>query len=432
MANLALFLILWLPSVLVLAQPHDTVSTINQAQQEYQHGRYWLALDTLSQLDEQQADVQGLKGLIHYRMRHFESAETLLNTALKNHHVAKSSVPWLMALAEIHAQRGLIDEAKALYQRALLTSDNQALSLSIQLGQIALLPVSEQLPALNQLQPKLIALAKNVERSRLLLNMAAQAQRQGEPGLKLAYDSYQHVLTDASTQDTGLTAASLDGLAQLYENQQRYEEAYRLNQDGLAAALEAEDEPLLIMLEWRHGRLANTLQRRAEAISAYQNAIQHIAAIRKDIPVEYHNGRSSFRELLEPVYLGLADLLLQQARDSQSAQKTHLLKQARETVELIKLAELEDYLGGRCGVQSRQAELDHVLTATTAVVYPILLPERLELLVGNGAALEHVSVNVSAAELQQYSQTLREKLTQRQWRKFSISSAIAPLAHRTY
>ncbi|NOT85619.1 MAG: CHAT domain-containing protein [Methylococcaceae bacterium] len=69
-------------------------------------------------------------------------------------------------------------------------------------------------------------------------------------------------------------------------------------------------------------------------------------------------------------------------------------------MELIKQSELADFLGGRCAIDSaKHANLD-TLTAGTAVLYPIILPDRLELLVSIGTDVKHFSQPISASNLQ--------------------------------
>ncbi len=142
--------------------------------------------------------------------------------------------------------------------------------------------------------------------------------------------------------------------------------------------------------------------------------MEQIETIRHDIPVEYHKGRSSFRETLEPVYLGLADLLLAKAGQLDEAQKAPWLHRARDTVELIKQSELEDFLGGRCVVQShKNVALDNIESGTV-VLYPIMLPDRLELLAASGGEIRQFTQPIPAASLQrQRNATPRRYATRR-------------------
>ncbi|HVO70271.1 MAG TPA: CHAT domain-containing protein, partial [Aggregatilineaceae bacterium] len=228
-------------------------------------------------------------------------------------------------------------------------------------------------------------------------------------GLKLAYESFERARQDAGQQPR-LRAEALGGLAQLYEDQKRDGEALRLNLQAIQSAQSIKAHDLLLELEWRQGRLHRALNQLPEALVAYQHAVEHIEAIRQDIPVEYQGGRSSFRETLEPVYLGLADLLLEQARQQSGEKKTHLLRRARETAELIKQSELDDFLGERCTVQSVKTALLESVEPRTAILYPIILPDRLELLVSTGSDVQQSTQPVSDETIQSTTHSLAKAL----------------------
>lgn len=365
------------------------------AQNHLQLGQYYLALDDLKAAQkmaaqpDQQAKTNGLLGQTHYRMRHYEKAETFLKDAIafgSGSEVERAK--WLVTWADLQANRGANQDAAKLYKQALsLVGNDQELKLAVDLGLAALLPAAQRLAGLERIGTLLAEVGDATSRSRYYLNLAAQAQTLGENGLKLAYQSLERARQNAGEQQPRLLAESLDGLAQLYEDRQRDEEAMRLTRQGIQAAQSVQAQDLLINLEWRQGRLYRKQKQNSTALAAYQRAVDHIEAIRQDIPVEYHNGRSSFRDLLEPVYLGLADLLLAEASRTTGEQNSLLLHRARDTVELIKQSELADFLGGRCAVEgSKNIALDKV-EATTAVLYPILLPDRVEVLVSTGGEI---------------------------------------------
>jgi hypothetical protein len=73
----------------------------------------------------------------------------------------------------------------------------------------------------------------------------------------------------------------------------------------------------------------------AAAIDAYRRAIYQFQSVRQDILFAYSRGRfSSFKETLAPIYLGLVDLLLQQAATETDAEREQeLLREARDTLE---------------------------------------------------------------------------------------------------
>jgi CHAT domain-containing protein len=157
-------------------------------------------------------------------------------------------------------------------------------------------------------------------------------------------------------------------------------------------------DDLLLRWEWQLGRLSRAQGDQAAALAAYRRAVAHIAAIRQDIPITYQDGKSSFRETLAPIFLGLVDLLLEQSQGADAERAQALLREARATVERIKLSELRDYFQDACLVA--RSETVEALGDATAVLYPVILPDRLELLLGIGNRLRRYRLEVPSARLE--------------------------------
>ncbi len=400
-------------SFTAVANDDNAEAWLLKARQHLNQSQYWLTLDDLDNIPktgltvEQQAQVQGLMGLTYIHMHRQAAAEEALRQALAvDTTPAGDRARWLMAWANLDYDQGHDAQAQQHYQQASALAGNQLeLALGIRLGLAELAPQSQKLSTLQAIREELPQISDPVLRARYWFTIGTQANALGAAGIELAYHSFEQSRQLAPAQSR-LWIESLDGLAQVYESQQRSGEALRLDQAAIPVAQQLEAHDLLINLYWRQGRLYRRQQQFPEAGAAYQQAVDHIEAIRHDIPLEYHHGRSSFRELLEPVYLGLADNLLLQAREQPDEAQTVLLKRARDAVELIKQSELEDFLGGRCALQGRQqVALDDIATST-AVVYPILLPDRLELLVSSGGEIAHFSQAVPAASVQAKAQEL--------------------------
>jgi CHAT domain-containing protein len=297
-----------------------------------------------------------------------------------------------------------------------LSDDNSALALSAQLNGLRLLPVAEKSKNLNPLLQKIAALGDPQVRARLYLNLGSQAQSLGQPHLALAFQSLERARQLLSgAENTCQRSETLDALAQLYEAQGRSEEALRLTQQALAEAATLPPGvigELAISLEWRQARLQIALGREGLALAAFQRAVAQIERLRQDIPIEYEEGRSSFRQTLEPVYLGLAELLLKEADRQLEPAKSAYLRRARDTVELIKQSELQDYLGDRCTVEAvrhgRSAAMASEVADDSAhrparippgsaVLYPIIFKDHIELLLETSAGIVHRSKQVSGS-----------------------------------
>lgn len=209
-------------------------------------------------------------------------------------------------------------------------------------------------------------------------------------------------------------------LAQLYQRRGRAAEAMELNRRAIAAIQGRNAPEIVYRWYWQQGGLKKTGGDRAGAIADYRLAVYHLQAIRSDLPVVGVSGKSSFREVLGPLYFELADLLLQQAgATAEHDQKQALLREARRTIELSKAAELQDYFQDRC-VAAQQGRLAGNATVgpEVAVIYPILLPDRVELLVDFSDGIEEVQVPVGSAQLVETVREFRAKLEKRTTREY--------------
>ena len=217
-------------------------------------------------------------------------------------------------------------------------------------------------------------------------------------------------------------------LGHLYEEEGRMDEALNLTRRAIQAAREANAPESLYRWEWQIGRLLSRMGKDKDSILAYRRAVYTLQPIREGINAEFPGPAESFRQSTGPLFFELVDLLLKQAAstsDSQSQQP--LLVQARDTVEQFKTAELQDYFRDDCveAARSRKASVDDIIeefARTTAVVYPILLPDRMELLLSyhNGEKRELIreAVPVSSKDLSQDVRTFRRLLEKRTTREY--------------
>jgi len=197
-----------------------------------------------------------------------------------------------------------------------------------------------------------------------------------------AYQIFTEVLKLAeSQQNKRLLAYATGFLGELYEREKRFTEAMQLTQQAIFWSQEFLD--LLYLWKWQEARLWQAQQNNEKAIEVYQQALAHLHPIRTQLFIGQRNGLEVLEQRIRPVYVGLADLLLQKAATAPTAHaKLTLLIQARETVEKMKVIELQQYYQDSCisAVQAEMTELERGLDAHTAILYPILLPDRTELL----------------------------------------------------
>ena len=370
-------------------------------------------------------------GAAWLKLNRLDEAEPLLRQAAAGALPARARAAALMDLGNLQLARGQRAEAAASWSAAAeLAPEDAELALSAELNRLRLRPAPERAPALQAALPRAAALPDATARARLALHIAAQAQDGTDS--ELAWRALEQGRQQAlAARDDRLAAEAFEGLAALYEAQQRPEEALRLVEQGIAHARRADARERLMTLEGRAGRLALALGQPERALAAYRRAVEHVEAVRSDIPVQYQDGRSSFRDTLEPLYLGLTDLLLRRSDAAPPAERQALLRQARDTVELIKQTELADYLRDRCSVDAATRSVAAAPPAGTAIYYPIILPDRLELLLETAAGLERRSVAVGGErlrdEVQAFVAALRNGQPLRARSEALYRTLIAPL-----
>jgi len=206
-------------------------------------------------------------------------------------------------------------------------------------------------------------------------------------------------LSEASTITQGkqqfrLFSEAQGYLGKLYEHKQRYNDALIYTEKAIQFAQQISAYDLLLKWEWQQGRLQKHSAQPNAAISSYRRAVNHIQTIRNDIPVQYHDGKSSFRETLAPIYLGLVELLIEHSdKQTQEEVQQALLTEALNIVERLKTAEMQDYFKDACAVD--QAPLDdlNAVAPGSAVIYPVIFPDRVELLVQIGNKKYHKRVD---------------------------------------
>ncbi len=253
--------------------------------------------------------------------------------------------------------------------------------------------------------------------------LAYQALRASLPeardSLSLKAASALREAVPASAGDRRTVSYAWGYLGALYEEEQRYNEALELTRRATFAAQQVSAPESLYRWQWQSGRVLKKLGSVEAALAAYRRAVTTLQSIRPEL-IREGAAPGSFRETLGPLYLELVDLLLQQAATRPGSEAvTPLLTEARDVVELSKVAELRDYFRDDCVdlALAKVTKLD-VLAQSAIIVYPILLPDRTELLVSLRTGLKRVTVPVGADRVTQEVRQLRRKLEKRTTREF--------------
>jgi CHAT domain-containing protein len=223
-------------------------------------------------------------------------------------------------------------------------------------------------------------------------------------------------------------------LGGLHEKQHRPTEALEYSRKALFAAQKINAPESLYRWEWQTARLLAATGREEEALAAYQRALSSLKPIGYEYSVGEQGRHHSFEESVAPLFVQYEDALLRRASADRSPERTQqLLVRVRDTVEASHAAELQDYFRDDCVATARGQRGPGAVPAETALVYPLSLPDRLELLVETAGGLKRYRVPVKAETLTNEVRTFRRLVQDRRSQDY-LSSAqtlygwlIAPL-----
>jgi CHAT domain-containing protein len=229
-----------------------------------------------------------------------------------------------------------------------------------------------------------------------LCERAVQEFRSPVKQRALAYEAFMRAQNEATSVDTRAFAAGF--LGHLYEDEARPEEALRLTAVAISLAQSINAQDQLYRWEWQEGRLERKLGRTALSARSFDRALYTLAAIRNDV---LQSSRQAFVLRIEPVYLDAADAHLREAAAlvDGSAEQEKLLRSVRDQLESLKQAEVQDYFDNSCSVSSAVDAGHEPNIPGAAVVYPILLADRVEVLIETGGVLRRFSSPVSRGEV---------------------------------
>jgi CHAT domain-containing protein len=355
------------------------------------------------------AELQARLGTAYLASGRLPEAERSLGSATDNARKAKRpeiAAAALNDLGNLRAAQGRFGDAQGFYREAAKLGDKAlATRASTNLAR-ALADDGKRADALGMLPAltgELRALPASRDKAYGLVSVGRLYVRLGDRtrGASTLRDG---LAAAEAANDARARSAALGYLAELYEQGGRRADALQLDQRAIVAAEEADAPELLFRWQWHKGRLLKAQGEVDEAILAYQHAVNTFTTVRADLAAT--PGRVSFRESVGPLFAELADLLLQQNH----------LTDARSTMEIVKGAELQDYFQDDCvtALRARTTGIDQ-LAPQTAALYPIILKDRLELLLTLPDGMKRFTTRVDAdtltAEIRSFRQLLEKRTT---------------------
>lgn len=272
------------------------------------------------------------------------------------------------------------------YQRAAQESPSPTVKLQAKLNQLRVLVNERKWADADTLVPQIQSQLANLPASRTSvyarINLAESLIKttEGQDNQSSTANIAQLLATAVqqaqSLNDERAQAYALGSLGGLYQQNQQSDNAQQLTEQALLLAQSINAADIAYQWQWQLGRILRAKGNIEGATAAYTEAVNTLQSIRSDLVSISSDVQFSFRQSVEPVYRELVALLLQPEADK--VNQTNLA-QARTVIESLQLAELDNFFRDAC-INAKPAQIDQI-DKTAAVFYPIILPDRLEVIV---------------------------------------------------
>jgi CHAT domain-containing protein len=270
------------------------------------------------------------------------------------------------------------------------------------------------------------------ERARILAASASIVlQNQGnEPlsnrainlGSRAAADA-QAIVADGNEQRIKSLTSGL--LGEFYLAAGRPDDALEMARNAVFHAQQDDAPELAYRWEWLSGRALRAQGDLVKATQAMDRSIERLSQVRSGLLSGIRGRRTSFRDLVGPLFQDHADILLSRSSDaSETGDQQQLRSRARDVIEAFKSAELQDYFLDECvvNVQQKQTLLDQ-LDPRTAVLYPILLKQRTEILVSVAGHIHQFTVDAGQDQIARLAVQFRRALERRSSHRYRSQAA---------
>ncbi|HJU05096.1 MAG TPA: CHAT domain-containing protein, partial [Nitrospiraceae bacterium] len=422
-------------ALLLEAQAAQALGQVRPALQHLE-----LALSVVQQVDDPllTATVFSSLGRVYLANRQMDAAAHYLYQALEvarelNQPALKATV--LNEIGVLHASQAQYREAMAAYRESASLAEEagqQTLAVHARLNAArAALQLSQHADATVRLDEAAAAVrgltpSHDKATALITLGLGYADARPGLPDmsdallLRAAESLKEAAFIAERIGDTRTASYAWGYLGHLYETEHRYKEALALTRRAVFAAQSVTAPESLYRWQWQTGRILAALNRLDEAIASYRSAVETVEPIRPEVTSSAQSPGSTAPMSVRPLYVEYADLLLHRAaRMDEGEASQGYLRAARDAIEASKAAELRDYFRDECvdAVQAQIKPLETVSTAT-AILYPIIFPDRTELLVNFPTGLKRIPVPISSDVITKEIRAFRRTVERRTTREY--------------
>jgi CHAT domain-containing protein len=407
-------------------------SLINLAQAQQVLGLYLPARKTLASVEQALQNQQDLQ-LKTTGLRSLGNVLQSIGEVDKSQQVLKQSFAiaqqlnspqnlsaTLLSLGNTARMQKDTKAALTYYQQAATQSASPAVQIQSQLNQLSLLLEAKRWsdahtlastiqPQITKLPPSQTAIYTQINFAQSLLKIGKQGDTEKFATLEIA-----QILATATQQaktlgDSRAQSYALGNLGKLYEQTQQWSNAQKLTEQALLLAQAMNASDIAYQWQWQLGRIFKAKGEIESATATYKVAFNTLQSLRGNLVAINQDVQFSFRESIEPVYRQLVDLLLQPPNRGEEPSQANL-KQAREVIESLQLAELDNFFRTAC-LEGQAIPIDQIAQTEAAVIYPIILEDRLDVILSlPQQPLRHYAISVSQEQVEDTLAQLRVNL----------------------
>jgi CHAT domain-containing protein/tetratricopeptide (TPR) repeat protein len=356
-----------------------------------------------------------------------------------------------------------IEAALKYYQQAATTSVSSITRIQAHLNLLNLLlekkedkdtlALSSQIQSeISSLPPSRTSVYTRIKFAQTLTKLKENTSIDTPSWLNIAQQLSTAIEQAQSLQDRRAESYAMGSLGELYEKTSQFSDAQELTEKALFIAQSINASDITYQWEWQLGRILKKKGDIKGAIASYNVAYKTLQSLRGDLVAINPDVQFSFRENVEPVYRELVELLLRSdipvgaasgreaegssgsiasfgdapsplasplgkglantPRSPQESINQNNLKLARGVIESLQLAELDNFFRSAC--LNPTQELDPVVDKQdqqAAVIYPIILPDRLDIILKlPNQDLRHYKTVIAQADVDNTIAELRKNL----------------------
>ena len=209
-------------------------------------------------------------------------------------------------------------------------------------------------------------------------------------------------------------------LAELYLKTGNLSSVEIFYQRAIFLAQQSNANDLLYHWQWQYARYLNVHGDKDMAVEAYRKARFYYKNLNPLFTWTNVNPNTD-DDTPSVFHYELADLLLKQSSSVSNKKKQYsILSEARDTIEGLKSAELQDYFKDSCVVRAKNkvSNIGLDIEDDTVTVYPILFKDRLEVLVSHKKTIQRFTSKVAKNDVKNLIVEFREKLEKRHSRDY--------------